>query len=102
MSFRKSFVKPFKKLKDKLPGGSGKRDGGSGSGDGRKGREADVEGSEASRSNSYLHSEASIVGTIESGPSREGSNIDGRGATLIDAHPPSTPLISHVSEPDSM
>jgi len=104
MDFRKSFSKSFKKLKGKLPGGSRKRDGRSGSEDSRKGREVDdVEGGEASQRNSYLSSEVSVVGAVESGPSREGINMDGKKPTLVDANPPtSAPLISHIGEPDGM
>ena len=105
MDFRKSFSKPFKKLKDKFPGGSRKRDGGSGGEDGRKGRGADVTDGEASLSNLNLHSEVSVEGAVESGPSREESNIGGKEAVLqvVGINPPTpTPLISHVGGPDSM
>ena len=103
MNFRKSFSKPFKKLKDKFPGGSRKRDGRSGSEDGRKGREADVEGSEASQRNSYLPSEIDVGGAVDSGPSREESNVEGKKATLVDADPPvATSSIPHIGEPEGM
>jgi len=104
MDFRKSFSKPFKKLKGKLPGGSRKLDGRSGSEDSRSGRELDdVEGGKASHRSSYLRSEVNVVGAVESGPSREGINIDGKKATLVDANPPtSAPLILHIGEADGM
>ena len=101
MDFRKSLSKPFKKLKGKLPGGSRKRDGRSGSKDRRKGGEADVKGGEVSQRNSYLRSGFSVEGAVGGGPSGEGSNVDGKKVTLIDADPPtSTPSISHIGEPD--
>jgi len=104
MDFRKSFSKPFKKLKGKLQGGSRKRDGRSGSEDSRSGRELDVvEGGKASQRNSYLHSEVSVVGAVESGPSQEGINVDGKETTPVDANPPtSAPPISHIGKPDGM
>ena len=103
MDFRKSFSKPFKKLKDKLPGGSRKRDGRSGSEDGRNRREADVEGSEARQRNSHLHSEVDVGGAVNSGPSREESNVDGKKPALVDANPlAATSSIPHIGEPESM
>ena len=102
MDLRKSLSKPFKKLKDKLPGGGRKRDGGSGSENRRKAEEADFEGSEASRRNSYLHSEVDIKGVAESGPSQDGNNASGEGAALVDDPPASTPPISQSRNPDGM
>jgi len=103
MDFRKSFSKPFKKLKDKLPGVSRKRDGRSESElDRGKGKEADVEGSEASQTNSYLHLEGSVEGAVESGPHPEERNVDWKGVTLVDVNPPtSAPSISAIGEPGS-
>jgi len=102
MDFRKSFSKPFKKLKDGFPRGSRKRDGRSEGGDSRKGSKVDVIGGEASQSNSDLHPEVT-VGTVESGPSREGTNVDGKKTALVDADPPTpAPAISHIGEPDGM
>lgn len=98
MDLRNPFSKPFKKLKDKFPGGSRKRDGRSGGKDGRIRKEADTEGGEVSQRNSYLRSEVSVEDVVDSGPSAEGSNIDG---ILVDPNPPtSTPMISHAGEPD--
>jgi len=103
MDFRKSFSKPFKKLKDKLPGGSSKRDGRSGSKGSRKGRAANINGSKASQRNSYLNPEVGVEGVVEGGPSREGSNTDGKKVPLVDADPIiSTPSILHIGEPDGM
>ena len=97
MNFRKSFSKPFKKLKDKLPGGSRKEDG---SEDGRKGSEAGLKGDKVSQRNPYLRSEVSVEGTVQSA---EGSNVGGKKDDLVDADPPtSTPPISHIEEPDGM
>ena len=102
MDLRKAFLKPFKRLKDKLPGGRRKRDGGSGSESDRKGGETDVEGSEASQRNSFLHSEVDIGRAVESGPSREVNNVDGKGATPVDNPPTSTPSISLSGKPGGM
>jgi len=103
MDLRKSFSKPFKKLKDKFPGGRRNRNGGSGSEDSRKEGQADVKGSEAGQRNSYLRLAVGVGGTTESGPSGEGSNFDGKNVTLVDVNPPtSTPSISNIREPDSM
>ena len=103
MDFRKSFSKPFKRLKGKLRGGSRQCDGRSESEDSRKGSEVDVKGGEASRRNSYLHSEVSVVGAMERGPSLEGVNVDGKKTALVNADlPGSAPLISSIGEPDSM
>ena len=103
MDFRKSFSKPFKKFKDKLPGSSRKRDGRSGGEDGGKGREADVEGGEVSQRNSYLRSEVIVEGAVGGGPSGEGSNVDGNKVAFVDVNPlTSIPSISHIGEPDGM
>ena len=103
MDFRKSFSKPLKKLKDKLPGGSRKHDGRSESEDSRKGREVDVKGGEVTQRNSYIPSEASVKDAAESGPGREGTNADGKNVALIDVDPPtSAPSISRIGKPDSM
>ena len=103
MDFRKSFSKPFKRLKDKLPGGSRKRDGRFGSEDGRSRREADVEGSEASQRNSHLHSEVDVGGAVDSGPSRDESNGSGGKPALVDTDPlAATSSIPHIGEPESM
>ena len=100
MDFRRSFSKPFKRLKGKLPGGSRKRDGRSGGEDGRKGREADVDESEANQRNSYLHSEVEVDDTVESGPSRE---VNEKKTAFVDVNPPmATPSIPHIGEPESM
>ena len=102
MDLRKSFSKPLKKLKDKLQGGNRKRDGRSESQDSRKGGGVDGDG-EASQRNSFLHSKASVEGAVESGASREGSNVGGKKAALVDVDPAaSTPSISHIGEPDGM
>ena len=102
MDLRNTFSKPFKKLRDKFPGGRRKRDGRSGSEDSRKQGQADVSGGEASQRSSYLHPEVSVKAAVESGPSGEGGNIGGKGAALIEVDPPtSTPSISNVEEPDS-
>ena len=67
------------------------------------GREADVEGSEASERNSYLHSEVDVGGAVESEPSREESNVEGKKTALVDADPPvATSSIPHIGEPESM
>jgi len=93
MDLRKSFSKPFKKLKDNLPGGRRKRDGRSGSGNDRKGY-VDAEGGEASQTGSYLDSEAGIEGVMESVPSQEGCDVGGKEAVPVDDPPTSAPLIS--------
>jgi len=102
MDLQKSFSKPLKKLKDKLWGGSRKRDGRSGSEGSRKGGGVGVEG-EASQRDSLLHSEVSVEGAVESGPSGEGSNVGVKKAALVDVDPAaSTPSISHIGGPDGM
>jgi len=103
MDFRKSFSKPFKKLKDKVRGDSREGDGRSGSEDSRKWRGVDATEGEASKSSPYLHPEASVEGAVKSGPSREGNNVSGRKAAQVDDvdHPRSAPLISDIRELDS-
>jgi len=99
MDSRQSLSKPFKKLKDKFQGGGGKQDGRRWSKDDGKGGEADVEGSEAGQRNSHPHLEVDIGGVVESGPDREGNNVNGRKVALINADPPvPTPSISHIGE----
>ena len=101
MDFRKSFSKPFKKLKDKFPGSSHKQDGRSGSEDSRKGGGADIEGGGTGQQNPYLNSEFDVGGTT-SGPSQEGSNTGGKKAALVNIDPPvSAPSISRIRELDS-
>ena len=103
MDLRKPFSKPFKKLRDKFPGGNDGRDGRSWSKDSREGREADVEGSEAGQRNSRPHLEVDIGGAVEIGASQEGNNVDGKKIALIDVNPPvPTHSISHIGGPDSM
>ena len=104
MDLRKSFSKPFKRLKDKLRGESRKRDGRSGSEDSRSGRGSDgVERSGGSQRNSHLHSEVDVGGAVDSGPSREESNVDGENPALVDANPlAATSSIPHIGEPGSM
>ena len=100
MDFRKSLAKPFKKLKNKFPWGSRKRDG-SGGEDDRKKAAVDIEGGEASQRNSYLRSGVSVEGAVESGPHREGRNVDRMEAALVDDPPTSPPSISHIEESQS-
>ena len=106
MDLRESFSKPFKKLRNDLPGGARKRDGRrSGSKDTREGRGVDFTEGEASQSNSYLHPEVSVEGAAESEPTQERSTVDGKTAPpqVVDVDPlAATPLISHIGEPDSM
>ena len=101
MDLRKSVLKPFKKLKGRLPGGRRKQDGRSGSEDNSKWGEGDVE-SEASDRNSYLHSEVDFEVAVEGGPSRGGSNVDRTDVATVDDPPTSTtPPISQSGKPDS-
>jgi len=102
MDLRKVFLKPLKRLKSKLPDGRRKRDGGSGSERDRKGGETDDGGSEASQSNSFLHSEVDARSTVESGPSQERNNVDRNEAGPVDGPPTSTPSISQGGKPDGM
>jgi hypothetical protein len=98
MDLRNSFLKPFKKAKQRIKGGRLKRDRGSESKNDRGGKEADAEGSEVSQRNSRLHSEAEDV--VESGPSREGKDVDEKEVGQID--PSSTLLIPRSEEPNGM
>ena len=102
MDLRKSFLKPFKKLKSKLPGDRRKQDGKSGGRNDGKGGEIAVEGGEASQKNSFVDSEVDVMSAVESGPSRERDNVDGRDATLVDDPPTSTPSISRSGKPGGM
>jgi len=97
MDLQKSFSKPFKKLKGKLPGGRRKHDGRFGNEDSRKGGEVDVEGSKGN-----LHSEVGIEDVVEGGPSRDGGNLDWKAAAPVDDPPTSTPSISQSGKPNSM
>ena len=100
MDFRKSFSKPFKKLKNRLTEGNRKPDGKSGREDNREGRETDVGGSEASQMNSRLHSEVEAV--VESRPGLE-ENSDGIKGKEVDQVDTSTspPPIAHGGESGS-
>lgn len=98
MGLRKSFLKLFKKAKQKLTGGRRKRDGRSAGENDQEGGEAEVEGSEASQGGSRLHSEAEDV--VEIGPSREGNDVSGEEVGQADP-PKSTPSTSHGEEPNS-
>ena len=112
MGFRRSFLRPFKKLKGKLWDGSSERDGGGRSGsedsrrggeDRREGRNTDVKGGGIGQRNLYLHSGVGVGGTMGGGPSAEGNGFNGKKVALSDATPPtSTPSISHIGKPDSM
>ena len=102
MDLRKSFLKPFKKLKDKLPGDRRKRDGRSGGGNDGKGVEIGVEGSKASQRNSFMESEVDIRSMVGRGPSREGSNIDGGEAVPVDDLPTNMPSISRSGKSGGM
>ena len=73
MDLRKSFLRPFKKAKQKLTGSRRKRDGGSESETDRGGREVDVERSETSQMNSRPHS--GVEDVVESGLSRERNDV---------------------------
>jgi hypothetical protein len=95
MDSRNPFSKGFKRLKRKLAGSSRKRDGRSGSENVQDGREADIEGGEASQWNSRLHLEVEDV--VESGPSREGNDVDGEEVGRVDP-----PAFIHSREPNSM
>jgi hypothetical protein len=99
MDLRRSFLKPFKKLKHKLAKGNRKRDDRSGSETDQEGRGTDIEGSEASQRNSRLH--LGVEDMVESGPSREGGGVDGEEVSQV-GPPTSTPPIPHSGEPSSM
>ena len=77
MDFRKSFSKPFEKLKHRLTEGNRKPDGRSGREDNGEGRETDVEVTEASQMGSRLHSEVGDM--VESRPGREETSNDVKG-----------------------
>jgi hypothetical protein len=93
MDFRKSFLKPFKKVKQRLAEG-GHKQGRSESENDQKGRAADVDGRRASQQSSHKHSEG---GDMESGPSREGKDVDGKEVGRVDP-----PTSTHSGEPNSM
>jgi hypothetical protein len=93
MDFRKSFLKPFKKVKQRLAEG-GHKQGRSGSENDQKGREADVERRRVSQQSSHRHSEG---GDLESRPSREGKDVDGKEVGRIDP-----PTSTHSKEPNCM
>ena len=99
MGLQKSFLKPFKRVKQKLTGGRRKVDKGSGGENDKEGGEAHVCGGEASQRNPRLHSEVEDV--MEIGPSQEGNNVNGKKVGQADS-PSSLPSISHGGEPDSM
>jgi len=101
MDFQKSFLKPFKKLKGKLPGSRRGKGGRSGSEDNRKGGEVDIEGSETSRGSLYLRPEVGIEDSVEGGPSQDGGNVDRREAAPVNDPQTSLPLISQSGKPDS-
>jgi hypothetical protein len=96
MDLRKSFLKPFKKVKQKLTGDHYKQAGRFENENDVEGREADVEGSEVGQRDSRLHPG---VKDVESGPSREG--ISGKEVGQVDP-PISTLSISHGGEPGGM
>ena len=101
MDLRKTLLKPFKKLKHRLRGGSRKRDGRSGSENDREGTETDIEGSEASQRGSHLCSEVEDV--VESGLNQEGdlSDVKGKKPGQVDL-PTSTPSIPPGGESRGM
>jgi hypothetical protein len=99
MAPRRSFLKPFEKVKQKLAGVVRKRNRKSGSEDGREGREPDVGGTEVNQRNSCLHSDAE--GVVEGGPGREGNDVDKEEVGQIDPLT-STPSILHSGQPNSM
>ena len=102
MDLRKTLLKPFKKLKHRLRGGSRKGDGRSGSESGREGTETDIEGSDASQRGSHLHSEVEDV--VESGPNQEGdlSDVKGKKPGQVDSSPFTPPISSGVESSESM
>ena len=102
MDFRKTLLKPFKKLKGRLPGRRHKRDGRSGDGSDGKGGETDVEGSGASQMSSYLQSEVDVGGAVESGPGQEGNDADRKEVAPVADPPTSTPSISQSGNPNGM
>jgi len=100
MDFRKSLSKPLKKLKDKLPGGSRKRDGRSGNAGAREGGDTDIEGREASQWNSYPLSD-DVGNAAGSVLGEEESNVGGEKVVQVDDPPTSVRSILHVGEHDS-
>ena len=98
MDLRKALSRPFKKLKDRLPGYRHKRYGRSGDGNEGKGGETDVEGSGASQTNSYLQSEVDVGGAAESGHDQ----ADRKEAAPVADPPTSTPSISQSGNPNGM
>jgi len=101
MHLQKSFLKPFKKWKGKLPDSRREKGGRSGSEDNRRGAEVDGEGREASQRNSYLQSAVEVEDVVEGVPSREGSNVNWKDAAPVNDPPTSAPLISQSGKPDS-
>jgi hypothetical protein len=101
MDFRKYLSKLFKKAKQKLTRGHRKRDEGSGSENDREGRKAEVEGEgrKAIQRSSRLYSEAK--GAVESEPSREGNDVDGKEVRRHNPPTP-TPSILRSGEPNGM
>jgi hypothetical protein len=99
MGLRKSFLKPFEKVKQTLTGGRRKVDERSGGENDQEGGKAQVGGGEASQRNSHLHSEVEDV--MEMRPSRGGNDVDREKVGQVDS-PSSIPSISHGREPDSM
>ena len=99
MGLQKSFLKPFKRVKQKLTGGRRKVDKGSGGENDKEGGEVHIGGDEASQRNPRLHSEVEDV--IEIGPSRERNDFNGKRVGQADS-PSSLPSISHGGEPNSM
>ena len=91
-------MKPFKKVKQKLTGDRHKRAGRFENENDVEGREADVEGSEVGQRNSRLHPG---VKDVESGPSREESDVGRKEVGQVDL-PISTLSISHGGEPSGM
>ena len=91
MDLRNSFLKPFKKAKQKLTGSRRKQDAGSEGETNRRGKEADTGRSEVNQRNSRLSLEAE--GVVESEPIPEGSDIGGDGVGQV-GFPPSTSTIS--------
>ena len=87
MGLRKSFLKPFEKVKQKLTEGRHEGDGRPRGENDQEG-EAHVGGSEASRRNPRLHFEVEDV--MEIGPSREGNGV----AEEVDQVNPSIPTLS--------
>ena len=98
MGLRKSFLKPFEKVKQKLTDGRHEGDGRPRGENDQEG-EAHVGGSEASRRNPRLHFEVEDV--MEIGPSREGNGVDREKVGQVDP-PSSMPSISRGGEPNSM